>query len=340
MAWTTSQDSVSATFIWAEVSAEGKLTENTQELFTAARSVLPNVPITAILTLPTACDAQGLAASLGHLGAQTVQVMQDDAFLETPPELVTQALATCITQQKPQLVLLPHSTTGRDVAPRLAVRLKMGVITDALTLSVTDQGQLETNHPILGQNMVATEQLMSTGPWIVTVRAKAFSKPTPDTAQSATVTTLALALDTSAVKTKRTGLQAASTGSGKKLEEAEIIISGGRGLKGPENFTLVEGLAQALGGAVGASRAVVDAGWRPHGEQVGQTGKTVSPQLYVALGISGAIQHVVGMTSSKLIVAINKDADAPIFEVADFGIVGDVFEIVPALTQAIAARKG
>lgn len=338
MAWTPlyTADAASGSLVWAEVSPEGKLTENAQELLTAAKATLGDAPLTALLCTNT--DNDSLITQLAVLGAHRVLTVP---LTETShPERVTQALVAAAKTVQPKLILLPHSTMGRDIAPRVAVRLQVGVVTDAVALAQTPEATLEITHPILGQNMLSAQVLSGAGPWLATVRPKAYPLPTANPALSAVVDPLLFTPDESKVKTQRVLLEASTGASGKKLEEAEIVISGGRGLKGPENFNLVENLANALGGVVGASRAVVDAGWRPHGEQVGQTGKTVSPQLYVALGISGAIQHVVGMTSSKLIVAINKDADAPIFDIADFGIVGDVFTLVPELTQAIAARKG
>jgi electron transfer flavoprotein alpha subunit len=221
----------------------------------------------------------------------------------------------------------------------VAAKTQAGLAPDCIALAVNGQGQIEVTRPSYGENMWAKVVCPSSRPQMITTRAKAFAKQAPDASCSADVQTVTPNLSADMVHTKLIDRVKGETKTGKKLEEAEIIVSGGRGLKGPENFHLVEGLAEALGAAIGASRAVVDAGWRPHSEQVGQTGKTVSPQLYIALGISGAIQHQVGMSSSKMIVAINKDADAPIFEIADFGIVGDVFEIAPLLTKAIKEQN-
>ena len=171
-------------------------------------------------------------------------------------------------------------------------------------------------------------------PAVATLRPKVFAAAAAEAGKSAAVEPLAIEWDASAPRARVTGTTGESGGK-VDLTESEIIVSGGRGLKAPEHFALIEDLAGALGATVGASRAVVDAGWRPHGDQVGQTGKTVSPKLYVAVGISGAIQHLAGMSSSRCIVAINKDPEAPIFKVADYGVVGDLFEVVPALTEAV-----
>jgi len=236
---------------------------------------------------------------------------------------------------KPAAVLFAASAMGKDLAPRVAARLGVGLATDCVALSA-EGARLTATRPVFAAKAVQTVRFPRS-PALLTLRPKAFASV--EGSGSATVTLLPVAVDAAAAKAKVTGVAAA--GGGKvDLTEAEIIVSGGRGLKGPEHFAMIEDLAAALGGVVGASRAVVDAGWRPHGDQVGQTGKTVSPKLYVAVGISGAIQHLAGMTSSRCIVAINKDAEAPIFKVADYGIVGDAFEVVPALTEAVRKLNG
>lgn len=221
---------------------------------------------------------------------------------------------------------------GKDLAPRVAARLGVGLAADCVAITA-DGSKLSATRPVFaGKAMQRVAFPLS--PAVLSLRPKVFAAPAPQSGRAAAVETLAFTWDASAPRAKVTGSTGAQGGK-PDLTESEIVVSGGRGLKGPEHFVLVEQLADALGATVGASRAVVDAGWRSHGEQVGQTGKVVSPKLYVAIGISGAIQHLAGMSSSRCIVAINKDPEAPIFKVADYGIVGDLFEIVPALTAAV-----
>jgi electron transfer flavoprotein alpha subunit len=220
---------------------------------------------------------------------------------------------------------------GKDLTPRVAARVGASLVSDCVTLAVKE-GRLEARRPMYAGKAYATVRWVG-DPQMVTLRANVFPLGAPDAGRKPEV--VAGTVDPSA-RARVTGTGATAAGK-VELIEAQVIVSGGRGLKGPENFHLVQSLGDAFGAAVGASRAVVDAGWVDHQMQVGQTGKTVSPTLYIACGISGAIQHLAGMSSSKIIVAINKDPDAPIFKVANYGIVGDVFEVVPKLTEAAKA---
>ncbi|MGP8135215.1 MAG: electron transfer flavoprotein subunit alpha/FixB family protein [Thermoplasmata archaeon] len=235
-------------------------------------------------------------------------------------------------------VLVGGTTFGRDLAGRLAVRWDASAATGVIDVA-RDGGALRVRRPVFGGR--ATETVRLEGPrCVVALRPHAFPPPAgggpPPTVEAAAPTEIPANL----LAARRTGLEPTASGSGPALADAAIVVSGGRGLRDPESFHLVEELAAALGAAVGASRAVTDAGWRPASLQVGQTGRTVSPQLYVAVGISGAIQHLVGMISSRVIVAINSDPTAPIFMVADYGIVGDLFPIVPALTAEVRRARG
>jgi electron transfer flavoprotein alpha subunit len=270
-----------------------------------------------------------LAAEVASYGADRVHVFDDAELGSYATESFARALAQVITQEKPSVVLVPYTAMGKDVAPRVAARVGAGLVSDVVKLDVKD-GKLEARRPVYAGKALATVRWEGE-PQMATLRPNVFALGTPEAGRQ--YETVTGAADVSTRRARVQSVQAA--GAGKvELTEAQIIVSGGRGLKGPENFHLVEELANALGAAVGASRAVVDAGWVDHQMQVGQTGKTVSPTLYVAAGISGAIQHLAGMSSSKVIVAINKDADAPIFKVADYGIVGDVFEVLPKLSAA------
>ena len=269
-----------------------------------------------------------VVAELGSYGVARVHVFGDAALASYATEPYARALAQVVAAVKPWAVFIPFTSMGKDLAPSFAATRGAGLASDCVSFTVTG-GRLRARRPVYAGKAYATVEWAGE-PQLATLRPNVFALEAPDASRkaesvSATVETRARA----AVKATH------AAGGGKvELAEAQIIVSGGRGLKGPEHFHLVNELADALGGAVGASRAVVDAGWVDHQYQVGQTGKTVSPNLYIAVGISGAIQHLAGMSSSRVIVGINKDPDAPIFKVADYGIQGDVFEVVPKLTEA------
>jgi electron transfer flavoprotein alpha subunit len=275
--------------------------------------------------------ASGGGSAVGDLaahGADRVHLFDDTALEAYATEPYARALAQVVEATKPAVVLVPFTAMGKDLAPRVAAKVGAGLVSDCVKLAVKD-GRLEAVRPMYAGKTIATVTWVGE-PQMATLRPNVFALGPADDKRRAEV--VPGTVDTSS--RARVVDTRAAEGSRLELTEAQIIVSGGRGLKGPEHFHLVEELAAALGAAVGASRAVVDAGWVDHQMQVGQTGKTVSPSLYVACGISGAIQHLAGMSSSKVIVAINKDAEAPIFKVANYGIVGDVFEVLPKLTEA------
>ena len=327
--------------IWivAERTADGHWDEGVEELFTPARELAGhfNEPITAVLLGDD--DAAALkAARLGHLGADRVLFIKEARLASYQLEIVLGALAPVIQNGKPRLCLFSASTTSADLAPRLAIRVGAALITQAMGLELNDAGKIVATRSCYAESMLSAVTCVADTSQIITIKKKAFAKAVLDESRTAPVEMIAPDLSGLSPHLALVKVHASESKGAQKLEEADIVVSGGRGLKEPANFKLVEELAAALGAAVGASRAVVDAGWRPHSEQVGQTGKTVSPKLYFALGISGALQHQVGMNASQIIIAINRDEHAPIFKLADFGIVGDVTAIAPELTRTIQER--
>jgi len=311
---------------------DGKLRRASLEVLSEARRLAGGVG-GSVGTAVVGKGSEALAAELGSYGADTVHVFDDPGLVSYATESWARAVAQVIAETSPTVVLFPFSAMGKDLAPRVAAKAGAGLASDCVLLEVKD-GRLSARRPMYAGKAYATVEWEGE-PQIASLRPNVFALGPPDASRKPTVVKGAV---DAAARAKATGTSAA--GEGKvELTEAQIIVSGGRGLKGPEHFHLVQGLADALGAAVGASRAVVDAGWVEHQMQVGQTGKTVSPTLYVACGISGAIQHLAGMSSSRYIVAINKDPDAPIFKVADYGILGDVFEVLPKLTEAAKAHQ-
>ncbi len=281
-----------------------------------------------VIGVCAAASDPGLA-SLGAFGVDRVLLATHEGFALYEGAGYAAAMVAAAEKTQPAVILFPASAMGKDLAARVAARLGAGLAADCTALAV-ESGRLIATRPVYAGKALQ-KVAFPKSPALVSLRPKVFA-PVENAGRAGTVESLAVNVAPARARVVRVTASAAGKVD---LTESEIIVSGGRGLKGPENFNLIEGLAEALGATVGASRAVVDAGWRPHSDQVGQTGKTVSPKLYVAVGISGAIQHLAGMSSSRCIVAINKDPDAPIFKVADYGLVGDLFEVVPALTDAV-----
>lgn len=284
-------------------------------------------------------NAAELAAEAIAHGADTVITVEQEQTAVYSTEYFTQALCSLVKKHSPNALIIGATTHGRDLAPRLACRLKTGLTADCTSLDIDSNNIVLWTRPAFGGNIMATNICPDRRPQMGTVRPNVFKKPIRDLSRKGLVIPERIEFSNSNCLTKPDGIIDLIEVSQANLTEADIIVSGGRGMKCEENFALLEALASAVGGCVGASRAAVDAGWISQTHQVGQTGKTVSPKIYIACGISGAIQHQIGMNSSEIIIAINKDPTAPIFDIADFGIVGDLFEVVPALTKAVTLRR-
>ncbi|SMD17328.1 electron transfer flavoprotein subunit alpha [Sporomusa malonica] len=281
-----------------------------------------------------------LANEVFVYGADSVYLIENTELAHYSTDGYTKAFSDLIESYKPCVILIGATTNGRDLGPRIACRVGTGLTADCTGLGIDEaSGLVAWTRPAFGGNIMATILCPEHRPQMGTVRPSVFKRPVPDFARTGEVIRVASTVKAEDIRTKLYGIVQV-IGSSCNLEEAEIIVSGGRGLGKVENFCLVEELAEVLGGSVGASRAAVDAGWKPAIHQVGQTGKTVGPRVYFACGISGAIQHLAGMSSSEVVIAVNKDPDAPIFKMADYGIVGDVTEVLPILTGAFKKLKG
>ncbi|MFH1232002.1 MAG: electron transfer flavoprotein subunit alpha/FixB family protein [Planctomycetota bacterium] len=311
-------------------SADKQLKKPSLEALSEAKRINETLK-TEVVGLIVGDNVSSLTNEIASYGANKIIVVEGPDFKDYILATYTRAILSAINKINPLAIFLSATPAGKDLAANIAAELKSSVIQDSISLSY-ENGSFIAKRPVYaGKAIITVKSLKS--PAIITLRPKVFPLGTP---QNQTVpiekVQVSISPDDQRVKLKETVM------SGQKkieLTEADIIVSGGRGMKATENFKIIEELAQTLNAAVGASRAAVDSGWRPHTDQVGQTGKTVCPTLYIACGISGAIQHLAGMSSSKCIVAINKDPEAPIFKVANYGVVGDLFEIVPVLAQEL-----
>lgn len=308
---------------------------------TIKRSGFEAVSIAAKLAkdLNTFADAVVVGDAISNInevskyGVQKVIHLKNSELANYSSSGYTEVITNLAKESNYDILILSNTSLGKDLAPRLSIKLEAGCVVDCVKLNLSGSDLILTRPTYAGKALIDVKILSDKK--VITLRPNVFKAMAAENSAAAEL----VVKEISGVNLKSKVTSFKKSEGKMDVAEADIIVSGGRGMKGPENFHLIEELAEALGAAVGASRAVVDAGWRPHNEQVGQTGKTVSPTLYVACGISGAIQHLAGMSSSKYIVAVNKDKDAPIFTVADYGITGDLFEIIPALTNEIKKVK-
>ncbi len=308
---------------------DGKFRKTTYEVMSEGRRLADSLG-TELTALLVGAGVDGLAAELGKYGADKIIVADHTSLAEYLTDIYTKVVTDISATVDPQVIILGASSQGKDLAARLAARLDAGLAMDCVAVRV-DGSDIIATRPLYG-GKVQAEVALSGKPQIVATRPNAMS--IEESAKAGVVEKIEVNPGDSQLQFVEKSLETGKL----ELTEADVVVSGGRGMGGSD-YSLVETLAEALGGAVGASRSAVDEGWRPHADQVGQTGKVVSPNLYVALGISGAIQHLAGMSSSKVIVAVNKDAEAPIFSKADYGVVGDLFEIVPLITEEVKKFK-
>ncbi len=283
-------------------------------------------------------EVAGLVKSLGVYGADKIYLIEHKLLESYTTDAYTDILAAVIARYKPSIVLFGATINGRDLAPRIAARLRVGLTADCTGLEIDEEKRLVQIRPAFGGNIMASIVSRSR-PQMATVRPRVMKMPEPDEARNPTVERVNVTLGPIALRTKVLERVRELTKPSEKIEDAQIIVSCGRGIGRQEELKLVYELAEVLGAAVGGSRPIVDCGWLPHQQQVGQSGKTVSPRLYLALGISGTIQHRIGMQSADTIIAINKDPEAPIFSLANLGVVGDLFQIVPKLTEQLRALR-
>lgn len=309
-------------------SNKNELKRTSYEVISAARNL--GLPVIGLLINGT--DEQGRNAA--EYGLKELIITEASVLTSFSSTAYAKIIADTAKSNDCDVCLFAGNAAGLELAPRVAVKLEAGYVADCLSLSVED-GNLSAKKSVYASKAQITTQV-NTNNKVFSLRPNVFTA----TAEPAELNISKNSIEVSPDDMKAKVIELMKNEGKLDVLEADIIVSGGRGIKGPENYNILENLANALGGTVGASRAVVDAGWRPHSEQVGQTGKTVSPTLYVACGISGAVQHLAGMSGSKVIVAINKDKDAPIFKACDYGMVGDLFDIVPKLTEKISAVKG
>lgn len=309
---------------------DGDIRKVSYEVISEARRLADSLNQEVIAVL-LGSDIKDKAPALGHYGADRVIVADDPRLQTYTTDAYVSVIGDIVKANDPAILLLGASAQGKDLAGRLSARLGVGMAQDCTAFSVEGEN-LVAIRPIYAGKAYAKVTFSDNRPHMATARPNVMAMNEPDESRSAEILDATYTLDDGQVKTRVTDVIRDESGK-VDLTEADKIVSGGRGMKGPENFKILEELADVIGASVGASRSAVDAGWRPHTDQVGQTGKVVSPNLYIACGISGAIQHLAGMGTSKVIVAINKDPEAPIFQKADYGVVEDLFKVVPPLTE-------
>ena len=323
-------------FVWVE-QFKGQPAGVSWEAIGAARRLADELGGSVTACVFGGAGLEPVAQEAISYGADTVLLAEDATLIDFRNEPYAALLAKVVREAEAGVVLLGATFRGRELGPALAVELDTGCVADCTALEIQD-GQLVAIRPIYAGKLLSQCVIPERRPQIFTTRVRAFAVPAPDAARSGEIVRVDPVLVEGDITVKVGGFR--ETEGGVSLADAGIIVSGGRGAGGPEGFEPVRELAEVLGAAMGASRAAVDAGWVPYEQQVGQTGKTVSPDLYIAAGISGAIQHQAGMRTSKIIVAINKDSEAPIFKLAHYGIVGDLFKVLPALTAALKEKLG